>query len=59
MSSEKKIEIKEENNIKKLYVDDKEIEVTLDNTSGTFSCSILPYSRYSSLEELGKALVDN
>jgi len=55
----KKIEVKEENNIKKLHVDGKQIEVILDSTTGTFSCQRLPYTRYSSLEELGRALVDN
>ena len=55
----KKIEIKGENNNKKLYVDGKQIEFILDNTSGTFSCQRLPYTRYSSLEEIGRALIDN
>ena len=56
---EKKIEVKEENNKKKLFVDGKEIEIFLDARSGTFSCQGLPYARYSSLEELGRALIDN
>ncbi|MFB5607990.1 MAG: hypothetical protein ACE5RG_07815 [Candidatus Nitrosomaritimum yanchengensis] len=56
---EKKIEIKEDKDIKKLFVDGKEIEFLLDPLSGTFSCQRLPYSRYSSLEDLGRALIDN
>lgn len=56
---EKKIEIKEDKDIKKLFVNGKEIEFYLDSVSGTFSCQQLPYSRYTSLEDLGRSLIDN
>ncbi|MGD2107181.1 MAG: hypothetical protein PVH93_06190 [Nitrosopumilaceae archaeon] len=56
---EKQIEIKEDKDNPKLFVNGKEIEFLLEATSGTFSCQQLPYSRYSSLEDLGRALIDN
>jgi hypothetical protein len=54
----KKIEIEVDSDTTKLFVEGKQIEFLLGATSGTFSCQRLPYSRYSSLEDLGRALID-
>ncbi len=55
----KKIEVREEQGAKRLYLDGKPVEVILDGATGTYSSLRLPYSNYSSLKELGRALVDN
>ena len=43
----------------KLRIDDTVIEVNRDPDSGTFGTAKLPYREFESMEELGKALVDD
>ena len=43
----------------KLYIDGKPVEVNRDPDSGAFGAGELPYRAFESVEELGKALLDD
>jgi len=43
----------------KLRIDDEQIDVNRDPDSGMFGTTRLPYQVFESIEELGKALVDD
>ena len=43
----------------KLRVDDEQVEINRDPDSGRFRTARLPYRVFESVEELGKALVDD
>ncbi len=50
-----KFEIKKINGVDTLYVNGEKIIVS---TKTRYTCSILPYGDYSSLEEIGKVLTN-
>lgn len=55
----KKITIQIEKNKPNLYIDGKLIHVLYREVADTYHTNYLGYRRYSSLEELAKALIDN
>lgn len=55
----KKIQIVGDETPQKLLIDQKEFSFIFDNDTKTFSSLLLPYSRHDTLEDLGKAIVDN
>ncbi|MDE1819030.1 MAG: hypothetical protein KGI19_10565 [Thaumarchaeota archaeon] len=55
----KKITIQIEKNKPHLYIDGKSIHVSYHEAADTYHTNYLGYERYSSLEELAKALIDN
>jgi len=56
---DKKISIKTENNVKKLYIDGTLVNTKFDADSGEYFFEQLPYESYSSLSKLGKDIIDN
>ena len=54
-----KMEITTDKAIKKLIIDGKSIPIERDVDTGAYSCEPLPYQYFGTLEELGKAIIDN
>lgn len=55
----KKIVIKTEKNVEKLYIGNKLVDTIYDANSKEYHCTLLPYSGYKSLTKLAKDLIDN
>ena len=55
----KKITIKTENNVEKLFIGGKIVETHYNPDSKEYSCNQLPYTNYSLLSKLAKDLIDN
>lgn len=48
-----------DNNLQKIEVDGKAMETNRDGDTGNYGCEELPYQRFGTLEELGKAYAEN
>ena len=54
----RQVEVKLEGAIPTVQVDEKGIEFDQDSDTGEYISSTMPYARFGTLEELGRAVVD-